>query len=351
MCAGDRRTYAMEDGMLQQALTKVVVREDLTAAEAEGALKEIMSSEAGEALIGGFLVALRMKGETADEIAGFARAMRANCVPVTPTVTGLVDTCGTGGDGCDTFNISTAAAFVAAGAGVPIAKHGNRAVSSQCGSADVLKELGVNIELPPEAVAACLDEVGIGFLFAPGLHPAMKYAIGPRRQLGMRTVFNILGPLTNPAGAKRQVIGVFDPAFAPLMAEALRTNGSEHVLIVHGEPGLDEISLCGRTQVTELKDGAVTRTEITPDDLGLSPCAVEDLTGGAPAASAQMLRDVLAGKPGPHLDIVLANAAAAIVVAGRAENLADGVAIARESVASGAAAAKLQALQECSNRA
>jgi len=331
--------------MLQQSLAALVARRDLTAAEAEAALHEIMSGEAGEALIGGFLVALRMKGETADEIAGFARAMRANCVPVKPTVQDVVDTCGTGGDACDTFNISTAAAFVAAGAGVPIAKHGNRAVSSQCGSADVLKELGVNIELSPEAVARCIDEVGIGFLFAPGLHPAMKHAIGPRRQLGMRTVFNLLGPLTNPAGAKRQVIGVFDPAFAPLIAEALRANGSEHVLVVHGEPGLDEISLCGKTQVTELKDGEITQYEIVPDER----CRVEDIAGGDAAASAQMLRDVLAGQPGPRLDIVLLNAAAAIVVGGKAPTLAEGAAVARESVTSGAAAAKLQGLQRLSH--
>ena len=335
--------------MLQEALAKIVARENLTAAEAEGALNEIMAGEVGEALIGGFLIALRMKGETADEIAGFARAMRGNCVPVTPTVAGLVDTCGTGGDVCDTFNISTAAAFVAAGAGVPIAKHGNRAVSSQCGSADVLKELGVNIDLSAAAVARCIDEVGIGFLFAVGLHPAMKHAIGPRRQLGMRTVFNILGPLTNPAGAKRQVIGVFDPAFARLMAEALRANGSEHVLIVHGAPGLDEVSLCGATQITELRDGAITQYEVTPADLGLPACAPEDICGGDAATSAQMLRDVLAGAPGPRRDIVLANAAAALVVAGRADTLAEGVAVARQSVACGAAAAKLQGLQQLSN--
>lgn len=331
--------------MLQQALAKVVAGQDLDSAEAEAALNEIMSGEVGEALIGGLLVALRMKGETADEIAGFARAMRAHCVQVHPAAQGVVDTCGTGGDACDTFNISTAAAFVAAGAGVPIAKHGNRAVSSQCGSADVLKELGVNISLPPAAVARCIDEVGIGFLFAPELHPAMKHAIGPRRQLGMRTVFNILGPLTNPAGAKRQVIGVFDPAFAPLMAEALRANGSEHVLVVHGEPGLDEISLCGKTQVTELKNGEITQYEITPQDLGLAECNPEDIAGGDPATSAQLLLEVLSGQPGPPLDIVLANAAAAIVVAGKAGTLAEGVATARQSVTSGAAAAKLQGLR------
>jgi anthranilate phosphoribosyltransferase len=336
--------------MLQQALTRVVAGSDLTAAEAEAALNEIMAGEAGEALLGGFLVALRMKGETADEIAGFARAMRANCVPVRPTMPDVVDIVGTGGDACDTLNISTAAAFVAAGAGVPIAKHGNRAVSSQCGSADVLTALGVNISLPPQGVAACIDEVGIGFLFAAALHPAMKHAAGARRQLAMRTVFNILGPLTNPAGARRQVIGVFDPAFALPMAEALCATGSEHVLIVHGAPGLDEISLCGPTRVAELRDGDITVYEITPEDLGLPACTPEDLAGGDPATSAQMLREVLAGAPGARRDVVLANAAAALVVAGRADTLAAGVATAREAVTSGAAAAKLRALQEFSNR-
>jgi anthranilate phosphoribosyltransferase len=294
-------------------------------------------------------VALRMKGETAEEVAGFARAMRAHCVPVSPVVQGLVDTCGTGGDVCDTFNISTAAAFVAAGAGVPIAKHGNRAVSSQCGSADVLKELGVKICLSAEAVARCIDEVGIGFLFAPELHPAMKHAIGPRRQLGMRTIFNLLGPLTNPAGAKRQVIGVFDSAFAPLMAEALRANGSEHVLIVHGEPGLDEISLCGKTQVVELRDGEIRSYEITPEDLGLAQCEPGALAGGDPPASAQILLDVLAGQPGPRLDMVLANAAAAIMVADKAPDLRKGIALATESVESGRASAKLAELRRLSN--
>lgn len=334
--------------MLQEALAKLVDRRDLAAAEAEAALNEIMSGEAGEALIGALLVALRIKGETAEEIAGFARAMRANCLQVRPAVQGVVDTCGTGGDACDTFNISTAAAFVAAGAGVPIAKHGNRAVSSQCGSADVLKELGVNISLSPENVARCIDEVGIGFLFAVELHPAMKHAIGPRRQLGLRTVFNILGPLTNPAGAKRQVIGVFDAKFAPLMAEALRANGAEHVLIVHGEPGLDEVSLCGKTQITELKDGEITRYEITPEQLGLTRCEPEDISGGDAATSAQLLRDVLAGKPGARLDIVLINAAAAIYVGGKADTLAKGLDAARVAIGSGAAKQKLADLQRVS---
>jgi anthranilate phosphoribosyltransferase len=239
---------------------------------------------------------------------------------------------------------------VAAGAEVPIAKHGNRAVSSQCGAADVLTALGVNISLSAEAVARCIDEAGIGFLFAAELHPAMKHAAGPRRQLGMRTVFNILGPLTNPANVRRQVIGVYDPAFARLMAEALLANGSEHVLIVHGEPGLDEISLCGETHATELRNGEITEYELTAEDLGLSACRPEDITGGDPAASAQYLLEVLQGRPGARLDIVLANAAAAIYVGGKAGSLAEGVAIARAAVESGEALKKLEALRELSVR-
>ena len=334
--------------MLQQVLAKIVDGRHLEAAEAEAALDEIMSGEATEAQIGALLVALRMKGETAAEIAGFARAMRAKCVTVSPTVAGVVDTCGTGGDARDTFNISTTAAFVAAGAGVPIAKHGNRAVSSQCGSADVLKELGVEISLSPQAVARCIDEVGIGFLFAPELHPAMKHAVGPRKQLALRTVFNLLGPLTNPAGAKRQLIGVYDPAFAPLMAEALQANGSEHVLIVHGLVGLDEIALTGPTHVTELREGQIEDYQITAATLGLSESPIEAVSGGDPAASAQYLLGVLRGEPGPRRDITLANAAAAIYVGGKAGSLAEGVAVAQSSLDSGTALTRFEALRELS---
>lgn len=332
--------------MLQEALHKIVRHCHLEPAEAEAALHEIMSGEASEAQIGALLVALRMKGETADEIAGFARAMRAHCVQVRPTVPDVVDTCGTGGDAADTFNISTAAAFVAAGAGVPVAKHGNRAVSSQCGSADVLRELGVEISLSPAAVAECIDTLGIGFLFAAELHPAMKHAVGPRKQLAMRTVFNLLGPLTNPAGAKRQVIGVFDFAFAPLMAEALAANGSEHVLIVHGTAGLDEIALSGPTQVVELRDGKIESYEITASDLGLPEAPLEAISGGDAAVSARYLLEVLEGKHGPRRDIVLANAAAAIYVGGKAQSLAEGVAVARTALDSGVALTRFEALRE-----
>lgn len=336
--------------MLQDALTKVVQNRHLNADEAETALDEIMSGEATEAQIGALLVALRMKGETATEIAGFARAMRAKCLQVQPRVPNVVDTCGTGGDIQDTFNISTSAALIAAGAGVAIAKHGNRAVSSQCGSADVLRALGVEISLSPLAVARCIDEIGIGFLFAADLHPAMKHAVGARQQLAMRTVFNILGPLTNPAGARRQVIGVFDPAVARLMAEALATNGSEHVLVVHGQVGLDEIALQGATHLTELRNGTICSYDLTPADLGLNEAPLEAICGGTPETSAEYLLEVLEGRPGPRLDIALANAAAAVYVGGRVESLRDGVALARDSVQSGAARQKLEDLRVLSRR-
>lgn len=336
--------------MLQDTLTKVVERRDLEPAEAEDALMEIMAGEASEAQIAALLVALRMKGETAAEIAGFARAMRANCLQVRPTVRDVVDTCGTGGDALDTFNISTTAAFVAAGAGVPIAKHGNRAVSSQCGSADVLRELGVNISLAPDAVARCIDEIGIGFLFAAELHPAMKHAVGPRKQLAMRTVFNLLGPLTNPADARRQLIGVFDHSFAHAMAEALQVNGSEHVLIVHGKAGLDEVALCGVTQITELRDDTIESYEITAADLGLSESPVQAISGGDPATCARYLLEALEGHEGPRLDIVLANAAAAIYVGGMADTLAEGVVLARRAVETGEARQRFLKLRELSHR-
>lgn len=331
--------------MLLPALHKVVAGENLTAAEAEATLGAIMDGEATEAQIGALLVALRMKGETAEEIAGFARAMRAHCVAVPVQRANVVDTCGTGGDRCDTFNISTTAAFIAAGAGVPIAKHGNRAVSSRCGSADVMAALGIPLKLSPAAVGRCIDEVGLGFLFAPELHRAMKYAIGPRRQLGLRTVFNLLGPLTNPAGARRQVIGVFAGEIAPLVAEALLANGSEHVLVVHGEVGLDEISLCGITQVTELQDGQVRSYTLTAADLGLAEVSLEDLTGGEPADCAACLTAILEGEPGPRREIALANAAAAIYVGGQAPDLAAAVAVARAAVDSGAARQVLENLR------
>lgn len=326
------------------AIAKLVERTDLTAAEAEAVMEEVMDGKATPAQIAGLIVALRMKGETADEIAGFARAMRRRALPVPTVRRNVVDTCGTGGDQHDTFNISTAAAFVAAGAGVAVAKHGNRSVSSKCGSADVLEAMGVRLDLGPEQVGRCIDEVGIGFLFAPALHPAMKYAIGPRRELRLRTVFNILGPLTNPAGAQRQVLGVFDSAWVRPLAEALAELGSDHALVVHGLDGLDEISTLGPTRVAELKNGVVTEYEIDPEEFGLPRAEPEDIAGGDLESSVAALRAVLDGQPGPRRDITLLNAAAAIYVAGLAESIAAGLQAAAEAIDSGQAGAKLSRL-------
>lgn len=334
--------------LYRKILEKVVHGQDLSADEAYRALDVIMRGEATDAQIGGLLVALRMKGETAEEIGGLARAMRDNAVRIPTRHADVVDTCGTGGDQVDTFNISTAAAFVAAGAGVPVAKHGNRAVSSRCGSADVLRALGVNVEASPDVVARCLDQVGIGFLFAPTLHPAMRYAIGPRRELGLRTVFNILGPLTNPAGARRQLIGVFAPELTALLAAALRELGSEHALVVHGLVGMDELSTVGETQVSELRAGQIVTHTWTPEQFGLQRAALEDLTGGDPETCANLLTAVLAGEKGPRRDIVVFNAAAAIYVGGKAADMAEGIARAQASLDDGSARAKLEALKEAS---
>ena len=330
--------------MIRHAITKLVERQDLAAAEAEAALAQIMRGEGSDAQIGALLIALRMKGETTEEIAGFARAMRQSCTPVRTSRPDVVDTCGTGGDLLDTFNISTAAAFIAAGAGVPIAKHGNRAVSSRCGSADVLKELGVSLDLSPEAVGRCIDEVGIGFLFAPAFHPAMKYAIGPRREIGVRTVFNCLGPMTNPAGAQRQLIGVYAPELTDLVARALHDLGAVHAMVVHGMDGLDEISTLGETRVAELRDGQVRASTLHPSDFALPTAQPSDIAGADVADSAQMLVALLEGEAGPRRDIALLNAGAAILVGGLAEDLAEGTDRAAAAVDSGAAREKLDAL-------
>ena len=331
-------------------LAKVVEGQDLSAAEAEAVMEEIMAGRATDAQIAGLLVALRMKGETAAEIAGFARAMRRHALKVTVSRRDVIDTCGTGGDAFDTFNISTAAAIVAAAAGAAVAKHGNRSVTSRCGSADVLERLGVRLDLTPEQVGRCIDEIGIGFLFAPALHPAMKYAIGPRRELRLRTVFNLLGPLTNPADARRQVLGVFDARWVRPVAEALRDLGSEHALVVHGLDGLDEISTTGPTAVAELKDGRVAEYELIPEALGFTRARPEDIAAGDVDESAEILRAVLEGEEGPRLDIVLINAGAALYVAGRAGSIEGGIALAREAVASGAAVKKLDELVELTQR-
>ncbi|MFV1857739.1 MAG: anthranilate phosphoribosyltransferase [Anaerolineales bacterium] len=301
--------------MLKPHIAKLLADEDLTAAEAESAMGLIMHGEATPAQIGGYLVALRIKGETVDEITGSARAMRFNAsfVPLVTEGERLLDTAGTGGDGSHSFNISTAAAFVIAGCGFKVAKHGNRAASSQCGSADVLEALGVEIDLGPEEVATCIDEVGFGFFFAPRYHPAMKHAIGPRRELGQRTIFNVLGPLTNPAGATHQLIGVYDPALTQPLAEVLGALGGQAAFVVHGHGGLDELSTGGPNRVSHLRQGRVTTFELDPAGLGLRPASLEDLRGGDSARNASMLRALLAGEDqSPRREVVLLNAAAAL---------------------------------------
>jgi anthranilate phosphoribosyltransferase len=319
-------------------------RRSLTEDEAAGVMRDIMSGEATPAQIGAFLVALRLKGETVDEVAGMARVMRENALSV--PVEGddaLVDTCGTGGSGTGSFNISTAAAFVAAAAGARVAKHGNRAMTSASGSADVLEALGAKIDLTPEQVAQCLREVGIGFMFAQAFHPAMKHVAGPRREIGVRTVFNVLGPLTNPAGARHQLLGVARAELAPLLAGALARLGSAHALVVHGHGGLDELSLSGPSNVTDLRDGALTDYTISPGDVGLQAAPNEAVLGGSPEENANSLRAVLDGRPGPLRDITLLNAAAALVAADLAPDIKDGVDLAARAVDSGAAREKLDA--------
>jgi anthranilate phosphoribosyltransferase len=331
--------------MLKPYIQKVINGQNLTAEEAEAAMGIIMNGEATDAQIGGYLIGLRMKGETVAEITGSARAMRAHAAPVQLNTNGgaLLDTAGTGGDGAHTFNISTAAAFVIAGTGQRVAKHGNRAASSKCGSADVLSELGINLDLTPEQVGHCIDEVGIGFLFAPKFHPAMKHAIGPRRQLGQRTIFNILGPLTNPAGATHQLIGVFDPDLTQPMAEVLGELGGRAALVVHGYGGLDELTTAGPNRISHLKDGRVETYEMDAADLGLKRATPEDLRGGDPAENARMLCDLLSGEDdSPRRDVVVLNAAAAL--ASESGDFPAAIAEAQRSLDSGAALAKLNHL-------
>lgn len=336
--------------MIQQAIAHLIAGQDLDRTTAHGVMEQIMSGGATDAQIGGFLMALRAKGETVDEIAGFAEVMRAKSTPIQGGGQPMIDTCGTGGDASGTFNISTTVAFVAAGAGCVVAKHGNRAMSSQCGSADVLAELGVNVEASPDTVTNCLDEARIGFLFAPALHGAMKHAIGPRKELGTRTVFNVLGPLTNPAGAKRQLIGVFAPELTELMAGVLGALGSTRAFVVHGSDGLDEITLTGPSQVSELADGKVMTKDISPTDFGIDLAPAAALKGGDLQQNAAILTAVLDGGTGPCTDVVVLNAAAAITAAGLASNMADGVDKARVSLSSGQARQALDKLVEVSNR-
>lgn len=335
---------------VQAALARVVTGADLDLAQMTDAMRAIMNGAATPAQIGGLLVALRMKGETVVEIAAAAQVMREFALPVEVPLQHLVDTCGTGGDGAGLFNVSTAAAFVVAAAGGRVAKHGNRSVSSASGSADVLEALGVRIDLPPAAIARCIDEVGFGFMFAPAHHRATRHALGPRREIGIRTLFNLLGPLTNPARPLCQVVGVYDAALVAPMARVLGRLGSRHVLVVHADDGLDEISLGAATQVAELKDGAVRCYRIEPEQFGFDRVASERLAVADVAASVALLREALAGTPGPARDIVALNAGAALYVAGLADSLAGGVQRAGEVLASGVALHRIAALAALSQR-
>jgi anthranilate phosphoribosyltransferase len=330
--------------MIQNALSQLLDGRDLTREEARRVMDTIMSGEATPAQIGGFLVALRLKGETAAEIAGAAEAMRAHVVAVLPKRDDLVDTAGTGGDGGKTFNISTAAALVAAAAGAGVAKHGNRSVSSQSGSADVLESLGFRLELSPERIAESIDTLGFGFMFAPMHHPAMKHAGPVRRELAARTVFNVLGPLTNPAGARAQVVGVYSPLLVPVIADVLAQLEARRAFVVHGAGGIDELSPAGPNLVCEVFEGKVTRREIDPLDLGLPRCDPDELRGGGADENAQRIREVFHGGNGGRRSAILLNAAGAIAAGGHAADLKEGLAIAREALESGAAATRLDEL-------
>jgi anthranilate phosphoribosyltransferase len=329
-------------------IEKLILREDLTREEAASLMAEVMSGSLSESQIAAVLVGLRAKGETVSEIAGFVSTMRDKAVRIQPRRNGLVDTCGTGGDGAHTFNISTATALVAAGAGVGVAKHGNRAVSSKCGSADVLEALGVAIDVTPEGVAGLIDEVGIGFLFAPHHHPAMKHVAGVRRSLGIRTVFNLLGPLTNPAGVTRQLVGVFDPALTETVARVLQELGSEKVYVVHGADGTDEVSIGAETRVSALDDGEVRTFTFTPESVGMRRAGNGSLAGGDAEANARTIEQILDGARGPRRDAVVLNAAFVIDVAGLAPSIEDGVALASEAIDSGRARAVLDSLRDAS---
>lgn len=334
---------------VREALHRAARGENLSEQEAVSAMGEILRGESPPALIGGLLVALRMKGETVDEVVGFARAMRAAAAKVTsPGIdpARLVDTCGTGGDGLHTFNISTVAAFVVAGAGVAVAKHGNRSISSRCGSADVLEALGADVNLPPQRTAESIEKVGFGFLFAPAVHPAMRHAGPVRAELKMRTVFNMLGPLTNPAGAGAQVMGVFDGRLARLLAEAVQRLGATRAFVVHGADGLDEISTAGPTLLVEVSGEGVTERTVQPADFGLPESDSGSLSGGDAQQNAGIVRSILEGETGPRREIVLANASAALVAAGVAGDFRTGVLRAEESIDSGAARRKIEEFVE-----
>lgn len=335
--------------MIKEAIARLIKGADLAEDEMTHVMNEVMTGGASPAQIACILTALRIKGETVAEITGAARVMREKATRIGVNDPDVVDTCGTGGDESMTFNISTAAAFVAAGSGVTVAKHGNRSVSSRSGSADVLRALGVNIEAEVSKVEECIRSAGIGFLFAPLLHGAMKYAAPVRRDIGIRTIFNILGPLTNPAGARRQIIGVYDARLTDMLAKVLFNLGSVHAFIVAGDDGLDEISLASDTKITELKDNAIRTYHIKPEDFGFERCSPGELKGGGPDRNAEIIMDVLSGKRGPARDIVLLNSAAAVVAGGKAASLGEGIAISRGAVDSGAAMQRLEALKAITN--
>jgi anthranilate phosphoribosyltransferase len=329
---------------VREALNKVLDGSDLSADEAADALTEVVTGEVPHTVIAALLVALRSKGETPDEVAGFARTMRSHAVEVRPNATGLVDTCGTGGDGTGTANISTTAAFVVAGAGLPVAKHGNRALSSKAGSADVLETLGIRLDLDAAQVARCIDEAGIGFIFAPAFHPAMAKVMPVRRELGIRTIFNILGPLTNPARPSFQLVGVGHPDLAELVAGALATLGVERAVVVAGAGGPDEFTCAGANAVLVVEGGKVEGSELSARDVDLDANSLDDIRGGTPEENAETLRSVLDGKPGPVADCVAFNAGAALMAAGHVATVREGVAVARDVIGSGAAAASLERL-------
>ena len=329
---------------ITKAMQRLLGGSDLSQEETLEVMDEVMTGEATPAQIGGFLMALRMKGETAEEVAGAAQAMRSHAVAVKPAREDVIDTAGTGGDGKQTLNISTAAALVAAGAGAGVAKHGNRAISSLSGSADVLEELGFRIEMPPGRIAESIDTLGFGFMFAPAHHPAMKHAMPVRRELGVRTVFNILGPLTNPAGAKRQLVGVYSPDVAEIMAEVLALLGAVRAMVVHGAGGIDELSPAGPNLVYAVEEGEVRRRTVDPADLGMARCQPSDLNGGPPEANAAAIRRIFEGQPSPRADAVLLNAAASLRMAGIGVDLREGLALATEAVTSGEAGRRLEVL-------
>jgi len=337
--------------MIKDALAKLADRTDLSSQEAETVMAEIMDGAATPAQIAAYLMGLRQKGETVDEIVGSVKAMRSRAIRISVGAKIVVDTCGTGGDGAHTFNISTTAALVAAGAGITVAKHGNRSVSSQSGSADLLTALGVKIDLAPNRVADCIDEVGVGFLFAPLYHEAMKHCAGPRQDMGIRTLLNVLGPLANPAGATHQVLGVYDAKLTEILGRVLLELGIQHSLVIHGMDGLDEITLSDRTKISEGKGGVVSSYFIAPEEFDLKRVSRKELAGGGPKDNARITQDILRGKKGPKRDIVCLNAAAAMVVGQKAKTLKDGVRLAQQTIDSGAAAEKLDRLIAYTNKA